>query len=54
VTTARVTAKAARATVTGGMVQAWVRGGTHKIVKNIVLTFLIFELGDPKIYMSIR
>ena len=31
-----------------------VRGGTHKIVKNILLTFLIFELGDPKIYMSIR
>ena len=30
------------------------RGGTHKIVKNILLTFLIFELGDPKIYMSIR
>ena len=30
------------------------RGGTHKIVKNILLHFLIFELGDPKIYMSIR
>jgi hypothetical protein len=31
-----------------------IRGGTHKIVKNILLTFFIFELGDPKIYMSIR
>ena len=30
------------------------RGGTHKTVKNILLIFLIFELGDPKIYMSIR
>jgi hypothetical protein len=30
------------------------RGGTHKNVKNIFLTFLIFELGDLKIYMSIR
>ena len=28
------------------------RGGTHKIIKNILLIFLIFELGDPKIYMS--
>jgi hypothetical protein len=27
---------------------------THKNVKNIFLTFLIFELGDLKIYMSIR
>ena len=34
--------------------KAETRGGTHKIVKNILLTFLIFELGDPKIYMSIR
>jgi len=24
------------------------------LLKNILLTFLIFELGDPKIYMSIR
>ena len=37
-----------------GSLKARARGGTHKIVKNILLTFLIFELGDPKIYMSIR
>ncbi len=30
------------------------RGSKDKIVKNIVLHFLIFELGDPKTYMSIR
>jgi hypothetical protein len=50
--------KAAHPSASGGMGSSnprrWSRGGTHKIVKNILLHFLIFELGDPKIYMSIR